>query len=692
MKRLIPIFSLSLLLAGNGFAQIDRSMRPKPSVAPDINIKDSEVFKTENGITVILSENHKLPRISMRLVMGSDPRLEKDKAGISELVGEMIMGGTKNRSKDQLDKEIDYVGATLGATSKAIYMSCLTKHLDKVMDLYTDVLKNPIFPQSEFDRIVKQQESGLLSTKASPDAMSSNVVSRVNFPNHPYGEVMTEQTLANITQDDIIAYYTKNFTPDGSYLVIVGDIDKAAAARLVQKYFADWKGVEKYSYNWPAGFLNKGNRVIFVKKPGAVQSKITVTFPMRITPGDPDQIAVKVLNGILGGGGFGTRLMQNLREDKAYTYGCYSSVNVTDNGSWFSASGNFRNEVSDSAITQILYELDRITTSHVTDDELNLTKSSMAGSFARSLERPSTVADFALNIIRNELPKDYYQTYLKKLAAVDKDAILTMAQKYLTAKNCNIVVVGNEDIIEKLKVFDSDGEIEFLDAFGQEIIDMKEADITADQLLEKYVLAITKSSSMKAAKKKVKKIKSTSQEMELKSPMFPGAMSMNTYFMAPNKEAMKMEMQGMVIQKSYFDGEKGAATNMQTGKKEMTEEEIMARKKSVGVIPEMNYATSGMGYELKGIETIKDKEYYVLELNDGTSTKTEYYDKETFMKYKSISAQQGQETTSTYGDFKEVNGMVFPHSMTLSIGQMTLNGTVKEIKVNGKIDSKIFKD
>jgi zinc protease len=407
-------------------------------------------------------------------------------------------------------------------------------------------------------------------------------------------------------------------------------------------------------------------------------------------PGDVNQIPLTVTNGIFGGGGFGTRLMQNLREDKAYTYGCYSALNVTENGSWFAASGNFRNEVTDSAITQLLFELDRIRKEPVKDDEINLTKSSMAGSFARSLESPSTIARFALNIIQNNLPKDYYQTYLKKLEAVDKEMVQKMAQTYFTAENCNIIVVGNEAIIDKLKVFDADGKIEFLDAFAQEVKDIKKSDLSKEALIEKYILAISNSKNIKEASKKITKIKSMKQEYELKSPLFPGSLSMTNYFAAPNKEAMKMEMQGMLLQKTYFDGNKGGSASMQTGKTEMKADEIAAKNKSIGLIPEMNYVTSGMSFELLGIENQNGIEYYVLKTNDGQTEKMDYFDSKTFEKVKSIQIQEGQETTMIYSDFKEVGGVKFPHLIKLSIGEMSMEGSTKTIEVNGKIENTVF--
>jgi zinc protease len=669
---------------------LDRSIRPIASKPPEINIKDSEVFTTESGLTVVLSENHKLPKVSLNLVMNSTPELENQKAGLAQIAGELLLSGTNTRTKDALDSEIDYIGATITSTEKSIYLSCLKKHLPLAMTVYSDVIMNANFPQNEFDRIVKQAESNLMSDKSNPDKIADNVERKVNFEKHPYGEIMTEGTLKTLTRDDVVEYYKNKFTPNGSYLVIVGDINKEEAVTLVNNYFLTWKGNKKAKTDLGDGTFKKGNRIIFVKKPGAVQSTVTVTFPFKMKPGDMNQIPLTVTNGILGGGGFGTRLMQNLRENKAYTYGCYSSLNVTENGSWFSASGNFRNEVTDSAITQLLFELNRITNELVTDEELNLTKSTMAGSFARSLENPATVAKFALNIIQNNLQKDYYQTYLKRLDAVDKETVLAMAKQYLTAENCNIIVVGNEEIINKLKVFDADGKIEFLDAFAKEISAYKKADISEEDLFEKYILTLTNTPTDKEAKKIISKVKTMKQEYELKSAMFPGVMNMTNYFAIPNKEAMKMEMQGMLIQKTYFDGVKGGASSMQEGKTEMKAEEIAAKNKSIGLIPEMSYAITGMSYELLGILNENGKDFYVLKTKDGETEKLDYFEVSTFLKVKTIQIQEGQETTLVFGDFKPVNGIKFPHSINLSVAGMTLEGTTKLIEINGKMEDSVF--
>jgi hypothetical protein len=468
--------------------------------------------------------------------------------------------------------------------------------------------------------------------------------------------------------------------------VIVGDINRSDAESMVESFFGAWKGDEMLKNKYTKPSKNGGNRVIFVNKPGAVQSYIQVTFPMNILPGAEDQLPLSVLNAVLGGGAFGNRLMQNLREDKAYTYGCRSALSIEKEGSIFNAGGNFRNSVTDSSITEILKEIDGITNGYVTDEELKSTKASMAGSFARSLESPTTLARFALNIIRNDLSKDYYQTYLKRLDAVTKEDLLNMAQKYFTPKNCNIVIVGNSDVLATISKFDADGIIEKLDAFGNEVKEIEQADISADELIEKYIRATTITTSAKELTKKLKKVKSIKQNIIFTMSQAPFPLQSTRVWTTPNGEGTKIEANGMIFQKTYFDGKEGFSSNMQTGKKDLTAEEITAKNKATGLFPEMNYKTSGMVYEIQGLERNASGDMYILKMNDGKSESFDYFDSKTFMKVKSIKIEveegEVQESTTNYSNFKEVGGFLFPHTMVLSIGEVGLNGELKEILIN----------
>lgn len=693
-KNILALIYLGISIGS--FSQLDRSIIPVAGEPKEVNIQDSEVFTTSNGITVILSENHKVPKVSVRYVAGSDSKNEGDKAGLSELTGELIMSGTAKRTKDVLDNEIDFIGASINSSGNSLSLRCLKKHLSTGLDLMTDVLFNANFPEDEVTRVKKQAESGLASTKSSPDAMAQNAMRKINFPDHPFSNILTEESLENITRDDMIAYYKDMFTPIGSYLVVVGDISKEETEKLVQDYFGSWDGKNPFVKKFPRVVPKNGNQVYFVEKKGAVQSVIYVTYPVDMGKENPNQINLKVLNNILGGGGFGNRLTQNLREDKGYTYGCRSSIALTDNGSWMSAGGNFRNEVTDSAITEILYELKTISNDLVSDEELNLTKSSSAGGFARSLERPSTIASFALDIIKNKLPKGYYKSYLKNLNEVSKEDVLDMAQRHIQYENCNIIVVGNSDILERLLPFDSDNEIDFLDPFGNEKKDMLPSDLSGVEIINKYLLKVTNSATIDEVKAKVKKVKSYRKETELSMAAMPGKISLVEMYKAPKTQAMKMEMNGMVIQSGYFKGKKGYNHNMQTGKKNLTKEQVSERKKSLGLFPELNYEKYGIKVEAIGIEARGTRELYVVKITDGDKEGYNYYNTSDFLQTKKTIIEKSPEGETTensveYGDYKEANGFLFPHSQNMSFGKMTFTGTVISNELNVDIDFSEFK-
>jgi len=685
------IFVGLLCLNSVAFGQLDRTIMPKSAPAPTINIKESQVFTLPNGVTVVLSENHKTPKVSFLWEMGSNLMLEGNKAGVGNLAGELLKSGTTSRSKDQLDLESDFIGASIGTGYNVISLSCLTKHLDKGLALMSDVLLNPTFPESEFNRIKEQKLNGIKSDMANPSAMASNAEARANYPSqHPYGEIETENTIKNITREDVITFYKKMFTPIGSYLVVVGDITKEQVTNYYNKYFTEFKGGDKVVTSYAPGYNHKGNRVLFVNKPNAPQSVITVSFPINIKPGEKNNLALNALNGIFGGGGFGARLTQNLREDKAYTYGCYSNSVVGDAGSYYSISGNFRTEVSDSAIAQILLELKKITSDLVTDEELKTIKASMAGSFGRSLESPSTVARFALSTIKYNLPKDHYQNYLKRLDALTKEEILEIAKLYLTAENTNIIVVGNPSILDKLKQFDADGIIEKVDALGQPVAEIKKAEISKDELIDKYLLAITGEKEVKKGLKKINKIKTYHQQVSMTTPQIPVPLLVNNYYKKNGKETFTVEIQGNLVEKHVFANNKGYELNSQTGKSDLSENEIEAKKKTVSVFPEFILKSNNLNYELIGIDQLNGKEVYVLTYSDGIKKITNYYDVTTLMKVKTIDIDGEREEVSTFSNFEPVNGIIFPKSMTLAMDGLLLEGKMTDIEINKPIEAKIF--
>ena len=444
--------------------QLDRSIVPEPEPAPQINLPEYQKFALDNGLNVFVVENNKLPRVSLSLEFDAPPKLEGEKAGLSSIVGDLIGRGTTNRSKFQIDDEIDFIGATFETYSEGIYGACLTKHLPKLVEIMSDVLYYASFDPTELEKLKTQYISNIKAESEDPSAIVSNVRRKVIYgKDHPYGEITTEKSIQSITIEDCKQYIERVFNPSNAYLSIVGDISKEQAESVVRNNFSKWNG-EKVDVQ-DKFMINRipEIKVAFVDKPTSVQSSIQVAYALEFSLKSEDYLAAALMNQILGGG-FSSRLMQNLREDKAFTYGAGSRLNGSKYTGNFRASANVRNAVTDSAVNEFLVELERIANEGITEEELEAAKASMIGRFARSLEDARTISDFAINTASYDLPEDFYTDYLKNLEAVTVADVNAAARKYIKPQNAYIVVVGKaEEVAKNLERF---GPIEFYDIEG----------------------------------------------------------------------------------------------------------------------------------------------------------------------------------------------------------------------------------
>ncbi len=352
------MFSIALLgsLSTGAFAQLDRSVRPKPGPAPELQMGTAQSFVSSNGIKVYVVENHKLPVVSYSMDFDVRPELQGDMTGFKDFMGDLLTAGTKSKTKDEFNQALDMLGARLQVTADGIYMQSLKKNSDKLLALGSEVLTQPRFSQEELDKLKKQAKSGLAQQQDDPESMSRNITSILNYgKNHPYGEVMTEKSVENITLDRCKKYFDTYYRPNVTYMAIVGDITLAEAKAQVEKHFGKWAKKDVPVAKYPTPKPGNGAAVAVVNKGGAVQSVIDITYPIDMKPGHPDEIKLKVANGILGGGSTG-RLFQNLRETKAWTYGSYSSVRTDDlpYGGSFSATSNSTTSATDSSVGEML--------------------------------------------------------------------------------------------------------------------------------------------------------------------------------------------------------------------------------------------------------------------------------------------------------------------------------------------------
>jgi predicted Zn-dependent peptidase len=687
MKKLI-LFMFSLLMTTVTMAQIDRSKAPAAGPAPKIQLGEYETFTLANGLQVFLVENHKTPRVSWQLFVNRDVVSEGENAGLQSLMGSMLMTGTTSKSKTQIDESMDFIGASLSTSARGAYASSLTKHKETTLALMSDVILNPTFADEELVKLKKQTISGLMANASDPAAMSSNVSNVVSYgKGHPYGEIETEETVTTINSEMCKNFYSTYFKPNISYLIIVGDISKKEAQPMVEKYFGSWVKGEVPSHSFETPKAPAQTQVDFVNKPGAVQSTISIVYPVALAPGSDDVIAASVMNAILGNSGFMARLIQNIREDKAYTYGAYSSLSTDALVGQFYAGAEVRNEVTDSAIVQFLYEMDRLTKESVDAEELQNVKNYLNGRFARSLERPQTVARFALNTARYNLANDYYATYLERLQAVTSEDVMRVAKKYLLTNQAHIVVVGNKsEVASKLKVFNKAGKVNYYDAFGNAVADAEPIPegVTSNIVIENYLNAIGNRETLMAI---------NSQDVTYSSTMQGMPLELRVVTKGDNKLLKTVKSGAMNIQTVVISDGKGKVSGMM-GEKELTAEDLPSYLEETVVFEELGF--SNLVTKLIHIEEVNGVMAYKMEITnaDGTSF-VNYYDVKTGLKVGSMQIQDSPEgamtSTSTFKDYKDVNGILFPYVTVQDNAGQVMELKVESIVLGGKVSDNLFK-
>jgi predicted Zn-dependent peptidase len=673
MKKITIAFVLTLLVAVGSFAQVDRSKLPESGPAPEIKIGEAETFTLDNGLKVFVVKNDKLPRVSFTLVLERDPIMEGDKAGLLGIVGQMMMAGTETRTKDQLDEEIDFIGASLSAGSTSIFASSLKKHQDKVLELMADVLYNPKFPQEELDKLQKQTLTGLATSKDEPNAISSRLSSALVYgKDHPYGEVQTEETVKNVQLSDIKSYYETFFKPNISYLAIVGDMDKAEAEKVVTKYFAKWKKgeVPKFTYKEPAPAAK--NAVGLVDRSSSVQTVINIAQPIDLTLGDEEYISSRVLNQIFGGGS-SARLFMNLREDKGYTYGAYSSLSADKLVGQFTSNASVRNEVTDSAVYEFIYEINKLVDEGVTQEELTKAKANLAGSFGRSLESPSTIANFALNIERYDLPKDYYATYLQKMNALTVADVNKTAKNLIDPDKLYITAVGNaSEIKDKLAQF---GEVTMYDNMGFLAKEMAavSADVTVESVMKNYLKAI-------GGKDKAKAIKTA--KLTLEAEIMGNSLEISAVYDAETGAyGQKTSVMGNVMQTTTIKDGK-AAISAQGQNMELTGAQLEEAQINAYLFPEAWYAEKGYTATLDGLKDVEGTPAYkVIFASEGGAKLINYYDQNTGLKIKNENPSTGD---TFYSDYQEKDGVMFPMLWTIKSPMIPvpLEAKVTNLEIN----------
>ena len=681
MKKSIIILSslfISAIMQGQIIPQ------PKSGPAPTIKIGKPESFQLKNGLKVMIVENHKLPRVSFTLTLDNAPYTEGAKKGVADLTSSLIGNGTKKISKSAFNEEIDFMGASINFSSNGASGNSLSKYSGRVLQLLAEGALNPNFTQEEFDKEKAKIIEGLKANEKSVPAVASRINDFLTFgKDHPNGEYVTETTIKNVTLADVEANYNSYFVPENAYLIIVGDVKFAETKKAVEKLFGSWKKaaapIQTYAEPKDVGF----SQINFVDMPNAVQSEVAVVNLVNLKMTDPDYFPALVANQILGGD-FNSYLNMNLREAHGWTYGAGSSIRGDKRLTKFEASTQVRNAVTDSTVVEIFKEYKKIRTEKVTDEMLASVKAGYIGRFVMQIEKPQTIAGYALRIQTQNLPADFYENYIKNINAVTADDVLRVANKYFMADNSRILIVGKgADVVPalgKLKI-----PILFFDKYGNAVekpVFKKEVPkgMTAKTVLDNYIKAI-------GGEKAAIAVKTIAMVGSTTIPQAPAPLSFNSKIDVKGKLAVEIAMGGMSLMKQVVN-EKGAFVVQQGQKVELKGKDLEDMKAVATPIEELNLLKKPE-VSLTGIETINGTEAYALK--NGKTTL--YYDVKSGLKIADvITIEQGGKTmnkTNSYLDYREVKGVKVPFNMIQNVG-FELNIKMTDVKINEGVSDADF--
>jgi zinc protease len=430
-----------------------RKDMPKPGSVRAAQYPTPDQFALPNGLKVILSERRDLPVVSASLVFASGSGANPaDKPGLANFTAAMLDEATKTRNALQIADEIAQLGASLATGSTMdhtqISVTSLSAQFPRALDLVADVALNPTFPQDEVERQRASRLANLASQNSNPSAIASRVMALALYGGgHPYGytEAGTEKSTAALSREAMVDFWKQHFVPGNAALVVVGAISRKQLEALTAKAFAGWSGKPAARTTLPAPGGTPAKLVI-VDMPGAAQTQVRVAS-VGAPRSTPEFEALEVMNGLLGGL-FTSRINLNLREDKGYTYGAFSTFAFRHDAGPFYVGAGVRTDATAPSVTEIYNEIKKMKDAQVTMEELSLGKDSLVRSMPGRFETTAQAAASFANLFIYDLGLDYYSKYIERIGNIDSAAVQAAARKHLVPEKMLVVAVGDRQKIE----------------------------------------------------------------------------------------------------------------------------------------------------------------------------------------------------------------------------------------------------
>jgi len=433
-------------------AETFRRQHPAPLKPRALKIPAAVESKLQNGLRIAIVQDARLPMVSFRLAFrGGDSSDPAELPGLSDMMAHLLTEGTANRSSLQIAEEVERLGATLSVSSTSdfttIGASSLAVYADEILELIADVTLQPSFPQNEIELARENTKQMLIQQRAQPNFLASERVAKVMFGQHPYSRISpTPASLDAMVRETFTDFHQKSFTSDKAVLVVVGDVDPDETVAKLERLFGAWNSASSSQASFPAPPERNARVLYVIDRPGSAQSNIVIANA-GITRTSDDYFPMLLMHTILGANA-SSRLFMNLREEKGYTYGAYSSLDARRLAGTFRATSEVRTPVTGASLHEFFFELNRIRDERVPDEELRNAKSYLTGVFPIRIETQDGLIDQLTSVRMYDLPNDYLHTYRDQVNAVTAEDVQRVAQQHVTPDRAAVVIVGDASAIE----------------------------------------------------------------------------------------------------------------------------------------------------------------------------------------------------------------------------------------------------
>ncbi|HET6976514.1 MAG TPA: pitrilysin family protein [Pyrinomonadaceae bacterium] len=441
-----------------------RSQAPAPLPPRPISIPMPRETTLSNGLSLVVVEDNRLPLISYRLAFRVGGAFDPpDIPGLTDLLAGLLPEGTETRSSKEIADEVARMGASLSAGATSDYTivaaSALSQFNDSIVALMAEVILEPSFPENEVSLAKQNTKESLRQQRAQPSFLASEMVSRVMFGNHPYSVVApTPESIDRVSRDEFVKFHRAKLVPNNAVLIVVGNVRYDDILKQAESLFSTWQRGEDVVANFPQPPVRTSRQAYLVDRPGSAQSNIVIANS-GITRTNPDYFPMMLMHTVLGANA-SSRLFMNLREDKGYTYGAYSTLDARRTAGTFRVTAEVRTPVTGDSLKEFFYELNRIGSEPVSDKEISDAKSYLTGVFPIRLETQEGLTDQLVQIKMLNLPNDYLQLYRDRVHAVTSEEIQRVARKYVKPDEAALIVVGDGSLVlDQIKPYCEDIEV-----------------------------------------------------------------------------------------------------------------------------------------------------------------------------------------------------------------------------------------